>query len=193
MGKDQWSSQGTLSLLPSPLLTYRNLSSLQDLVRRLLHVDPHKRPTARQIELHGWISERRSLPEREVIPAQPSPTVKKQIEDTYRYSLPPSSPSPLPPSQPFLSEWQQQFPSVHHFDQLIPLLSLKEGKRVSPLSLLNCQFVKLPYPPCTVSLPSHCHISALYSIPHTDYHSSLFPLSVLHALSPYLTDERVCE
>ncbi|KAF8367983.1 rskn-1, partial [Pristionchus pacificus] len=56
----------------------------KDLVRRLLHVDPHKRPTARQIELHGWISERRSLPEREVIPAQPSPTVKKQIEDTYR-------------------------------------------------------------------------------------------------------------
>lgn len=45
--------------------------SPQDLVKKMLHVDPHKRLTAEQVLKHPWLADRSSLPQLHLKIAEP--------------------------------------------------------------------------------------------------------------------------
>lgn len=58
-----WPSMGHGSLLP-PFSTHHVLVRVpQDLVSKMLHVDPHQRLTAKQVLQHPWITQKDKLPQ----------------------------------------------------------------------------------------------------------------------------------
>lgn len=58
-----WPSVGTaLFSLGAPPVTSLSMC-LQDLVSKMLHVDPHQRLTAKQVLQHPWITQKDKLPQ----------------------------------------------------------------------------------------------------------------------------------
>ncbi|XP_078538765.1 ribosomal protein S6 kinase alpha-1 isoform X1 [Lissotriton helveticus] len=64
----------------------------KDLVSKMLHIDPHRRLTAKEVLQHSWITQRDSLPERELT-HQDAHIVKGAMAATY-YALNRSKPTP---------------------------------------------------------------------------------------------------
>ncbi|XP_054273253.1 ribosomal protein S6 kinase 2 beta isoform X3 [Macrosteles quadrilineatus] len=55
----------------------------KDLVRRMLHIDPHRRPTAAQVLLHTWLTNRHQLPTHRLV-LQEAAQLKGAMAATYR-------------------------------------------------------------------------------------------------------------
>uniref|UniRef100_A0A8C5MCP8 Ribosomal protein S6 kinase n=1 Tax=Leptobrachium leishanense TaxID=445787 RepID=A0A8C5MCP8_9ANUR len=73
--------------------------SAKDLVSRMLHVDPHRRLTARQVLNHEWITQRHLLPQSQ-LPRQDVQLVKGAMAATYSAL---NSSKPTPQLQPIKS------------------------------------------------------------------------------------------
>ncbi|XP_075226417.1 ribosomal protein S6 kinase alpha-2-like isoform X2 [Lycorma delicatula] len=58
-------------------------SEAKDLVRKMLHVDPHRRPTAVQVLQHPWLTQRHTLPTHRLL-LQEANVIKGAMAATYR-------------------------------------------------------------------------------------------------------------
>ncbi|KAL1131536.1 hypothetical protein AAG570_011153, partial [Ranatra chinensis] len=59
-------------------------SEAKDLVRKMLHVDPHRRPTAQHVLAHPWLAHRHKLPTHRLQQIQEPSVVKGAMAATYR-------------------------------------------------------------------------------------------------------------
>lgn len=87
-----WPSVGHGSLLPRcPPVTSLSVC-VQDLVSKMLHVDPHQRLTAKQVLQHPWITQKDKLPQSQ-LSHQDLQLVKGAMAATYS-ALNSSKPTP---------------------------------------------------------------------------------------------------
>lgn len=64
--------------------------SPQDLVQKMLHMDPNQRPTASQVLQHPWVTNRASLPDSKL--AVKDTSLKRTVEATFSALTKPSTP-----------------------------------------------------------------------------------------------------
>uniref|UniRef100_A0A0K0ETV1 Ribosomal protein S6 kinase n=1 Tax=Strongyloides venezuelensis TaxID=75913 RepID=A0A0K0ETV1_STRVS len=77
---------------------WKNVTEIaKDLIKRMLHVDPSKRITAKQILLHPWISQRNLLPHIQLNYSSVPEKVKEALNTMFKAIENPSKPVPLRP------------------------------------------------------------------------------------------------